>query len=148
MPRRCPLSLLAVLALLALAGVPGAALAECSLNIIGVSFGGYDPFSAQDTDITGSISVHCDVDTSVQISLSAGSGPFATRQMKSGLDSLFYNLYTDPSRLTIWGDGSPGTSLMSFSGTSGSHTVYGRIPARQNVPVGTYGDTITVTLTF
>ena len=148
MPRRCSLIRLSALAVLALLALPGAALAECSLNIIGVSFGGYDPFNATDTDITGSISVHCDVDTSVQMSLSAGSGPFATRQMKSGLDSLFYNLYTDPSRLTIWGDGSPGTSLVSFSGTSGSQTVYGRIPARQNAPIGTYGDTITVTLTF
>jgi spore coat protein U-like protein len=88
------------------------------------------------------------MDTSVQVSLSAGFGPFATRQMKSGQASLFYNLFTDASHLTIWGDGSPGTSLVSFSGTSGSRTVYGRIPAGQNVPVGTYGDTITVTLTF
>jgi spore coat protein U-like protein len=148
MPRRCSLSRLRVLALLAVLASPGAAVAECSLNLIGLNFGDYDPFSSADTDITGSIAVQCDADTSVQVSLSAGAGPFATRQMKSGLDLLLYNLYTDPSHLTIWGDGSPGTSLISFSGTSGSHTVYGRIPARQNVPVGTYGDTITVTLTF
>ena len=144
MPRRCSLGA----CLVALLVLPGAALADCSLNVIDLSFGGYDPFGATNSDITGSISVSCDADTSVQVSLSAGFGPFATRKMKSGLDSLFYNLYTDPSRLTIWGDGSPGTSLVSFSGTSGSHTVYGRIPGHQNVPVGAYGDTITVTLTF
>jgi spore coat protein U-like protein len=142
MPR--PLALI----LLALLSLTGVARAECSLSLIGLSFGSYDPLSYTDADITGSISVQCDVDTSAQVSLSAGSGPFALRQMKSGLDSLFYNLYTDPAHLTIWGDGSPGTSVMSFSGTSGTRTVYGRIPARQNVPVGTYGDTITVTLTF
>jgi spore coat protein U-like protein len=68
--------------------------------------------------------------------------------LKSSTSSLFYNLFTDPSHLSIWGDGSPGTSLVSFSGTSGSRTIYGRIPAGQNVSVGTYGDTITVTLTF
>jgi spore coat protein U domain-containing protein, fimbrial subunit CupE1/2/3/6 len=136
------------LALVALLALPGAALAECSMNVIGVSFGSYDTFATPDTDITGSIAVNCDATTSVQISLSAGFGPFATRHMQSGPSLLFYNLYTDPSRLTIWGDGSPGTSLVSFSGTAGSYTVYGRIPARQNVPVGTYDDTITVTLTF
>jgi len=137
------------LALFALWLLPGAAMAECSLNLIGLTFGNYDPFAATDTDITGSVSVTCDSDTSAQIAFSAGFGPFANRQMKGGGGSvLFYNLYTDPSRLSLWGDGSPGTNLVSFSGTSGSYTVYGRIPARQNVPVGSYGDTITVTLTF
>jgi spore coat protein U-like protein len=136
------------LALLALLVLPGAAMAECSLNLIGLSFGNYDPFAGTDTDITGSVSVTCDTDTSAQISLSAGFGPFAARRLKNGANSLFYNLYTDPSRLSLWGDGSPGTNLVSFSGTAGSYTVYGRIRAGQNVPVGAYGDTITVTLTF
>jgi spore coat protein U-like protein len=136
------------LALLALLVLPGAATAECSLNLIGLTFGNYDPFAAIDTDISGSVSVTCDSDTSAQISFSAGFGPFANRQMKGGGSALFYNLYTDPSRLSLWGDGSPGTNLVSFSGTAGSYTVYGRIPARQNVPVGGYSDTITVTLTF
>jgi spore coat protein U-like protein len=144
MSRRCPLILGALLGL----ALPGAVLADCSLNVLDVSFGQYDPFVATDTDTTGSVSMNCDTDTSVQVSFSAGFGPFATREMQSGLNAILYNLFTDPSHLTIWGDGSPGTSLVSISGTSGSHTVYGRIPARQNVPVGTYGDTITVTLTF
>jgi spore coat protein U-like protein len=142
MPRNRSLALLVLLAL------PGAAMAECSLNVIGLAFGTYDPFSAVDTDIAGSVSVTCDADTPVQVSLSAGLGSFAARQMKSGASSQFYNLYTDPSRDSNWGDGSPGTGLVSFSGTAGSHTVYGRIPAGQNAPVGAYGDTITVTLTF
>jgi spore coat protein U-like protein len=147
MPRNRPLRPLA-LALLTLAGFPALTWAECSLNVIGLTFGNYDPFNASDTDITGSVSVTCDTDTSVQLSLSAGFGPFTARQMKNGSSVLFYNLFTDPSHLSIWGDGSPGTSLVSFSGTSGSQTVYGRVPAGQNVSVGTYGDTITVTLTF
>lgn len=142
MPRNYSLALLALLML------PGAAMAECSVNVIGLSFGGYDPFSVTDTDITGSVLVTCDTDTSVQVSLSPGSGPFTARKLKSGMNALLYNLYTDPSHVSVWGDGSPGTGLVSFSGTAGSYTVYGRIPAGQNVPVGTYGDTITVTLTF
>jgi spore coat protein U-like protein len=145
MPRNRSVGLLTVLALLL---VPGVAAAECSLNIIGLTFGGYDPFSATDTDITGSVSVTCDTETSVQLSLSAGFGPFTARQMKNGNSTLFYNLFTDPSHFSIWGDGSPGTSRVGFSGTAGAQTIYGRIPARQNVSVGTYADTITVTLTF
>ena len=137
-----------VLVLALMLALPAGAAAECTLNIVDVSFGAYDPFSAGDTDITGNVSVSCDAETSLQVSLSAGLGSFATRHLQSGSDLLRYNLFTDPSRLTIWGDGSPGTSLLSLSGTGGNYTVYGRIPARQNVPVGTYGDTITVTLIF
>ena len=128
--------------------LPGVAMAECSLNIVDVSFGSYEPFALADSDITGGISVTCDTTTSLQVSLSAGLGSFATRELKSGTATLFYNLFTDPSHLSIWGDGSPGTSLLSLSGTGGNYTIYGRIPARQNVPVGSYGDTITVTLIF
>jgi spore coat protein U-like protein len=82
------------------------------------------------------------------VSLSSGVGTFAARQMRSGAQSLVYNLYLDASHLSIWGDGSPGTSLLSLSGTGGNYTVYGRIPAGQNVLVGGYSDTITVTLIF
>jgi spore coat protein U-like protein len=125
------------------------AAAECSLSVVNVSFGSYDTLSPLDTDITGSIGVNCDVETPGQLSLSAGTGTFAARQMRSGPHALLYNLYFDASRLTIWGDGSPGTSLLSLSGTGdGNYTVYGRIPARQNVPAGGYSDTITVALIF
>jgi len=137
----------AVACLLAL-GLPGLAAAECSLSVVSVSFGSYDTLSLLDTDITGSVAVSCDVETPSQVSLSAGLGSFSARRMQSGPHALFYNLYLDPTRLSIWGDGSPGTSLVSVSGSGGNYTVYARIPARQNVPVGDYSDTITVSLIF
>lgn len=122
--------------------------AECSINVTDLSFGEYDVFSTLAADITGALSVSCDADTPFQVALGAGSGTFTTRQMHNGPNVLIYNLYTDPTRLSIWGDGSPGTSLLSTSGTGATYTVYGRIPARQNVSAGSYSDTITVTLTF
>jgi spore coat protein U-like protein len=132
-----------------LALLPGLApAAECSLSVMNVSFGAYDTLSPFDSDITGSITVSCDEETTGEVSLSAGLGSFTARRMQSGAQSLFYNLYLDATRLNIWGDGSPGTSLLSISSTGGTYTVYARIPARQTVPVGEYADTITVTLTF
>ena len=124
------------------------ATAECSINVSDLTFGEYDVFSSLAADITGSLSVSCDTDTPFQVTLGTGSGSFTARQMRNGPSVLIYNLYTDPTRLSIWGDGSPGTSLLSISGTGATYTVYGRIPARQNVPAGSYADTITVTLTF
>jgi len=131
-----------------LSAIAARAGAECSINVTDVSFGEYDVFNSLSTDITGSLAVSCDTDTPFQIALGTGSGHFGAREMRDGPHVLVYNLYTDPTRLSIWGDGSPGTSILSTSGTGGHYTVYGRIPARQNVPAGGYTDTIIVTLTF
>jgi spore coat protein U-like protein len=133
---------------LALALLPALANGECLLSVVNVSFGAYDTLSLADSEITGGVVVTCDIDSIGEVTLSTGFGSFTERRMQSGANLLFYNLFLDPARLTIWGDGSPGTSLLSFNGTGSTYPVYGRIPARQNVPVGEYTDTITVTLTF
>ena len=36
----------------------------------------------------------------------------------------------------------------SVSGAGPTHTIYGRIPAGLDLPVGTYTDTIVITFTF
>ncbi|MDQ3565221.1 MAG: spore coat U domain-containing protein [Pseudomonadota bacterium] len=124
-----------------------------------VSFGSYNVFNATPLDATGTITVRCTglvgLLVSYNIKLSAGlSGSYAPRQMASGANRLNYNLYTAATRLTVWGDGSAGTSFVSNTitllllGVTVNHTVYGRVPALQNVAVGSYSDNITVTLTF
>jgi len=80
--------------------------------------------------------------------LSSGHGTMLSRQMQSGAYSMTYNLYSDSLRSIIWGDGTSGTMLVSTSGTSATYAVYGRIPAAQNLPAGSYNDSIAVTLTF
>jgi spore coat protein U-like protein len=127
---------------------PTAYSAGCSVSTSGLNFGNYDVFSTLDNEITGSIDVNCQASTTYSISLSSGFGTYASRNMTSGTNVLAYNLYVDPTRLTIWGDGSSGTATVSGSGTTGSSPVYGRIPARQNAFVGTYSDIVTVTVTF
>jgi spore coat protein U-like protein len=134
-------------ALLAIAA-PCAHAAGCSVSTVGLNFGNYDVFSTLDDDITGTINVSCQASTSYTISLSSGSGTYSARTLLSAGNLLNYNLYLDPTRLTIWGDGSATTGTVSGSGTTGSYTVYGRIPARQNVVVGIYADIVTVTVTF
>jgi spore coat protein U domain-containing protein, fimbrial subunit CupE1/2/3/6 len=128
--------------------IPVACPAGCSVTTSGINFGDYDVFSILDDDITGTINVSCQSATSYSISLSTGSGTYAARVMTSAGNILNYNLYLDPTRLTVWGDGSAGTGTVSGSGTASSNPVFGRIPARQNVYVGTYTDVVTVTVTF
>jgi spore coat protein U-like protein len=120
----------------------------CNVSSPGVNFGSYDTFSNLSLDSTGNVSVICDGITPYSISLSPGGGTYVSRAMASGGHSLNYNLYTDSTRASVWGDGTASTATINSSGTTANHTVYGRIPARQNAYVGIYSDTITITLTF
>lgn len=128
--------------------LPGLAAAACSLSVQGTNFGAYDVFSNSPVDSVGNANVTCDVATSYTIALGPGNGTFINRRMLSGSNELLYNLYTDAARTIVWGDGSASTAIVAGMGENSNHTIYGRLPARQNVSVGAYSDTVTVTLTF
>jgi spore coat protein U-like protein len=134
-----------------------AAHAACTLTTTGVSFGAYDVFAGVPRDTTGTVTVSCTTTPQASIVVSIGpsptSGGFNPRQMRhvSPTDRLNYNLYTTPSMATVWGDGSAGTSTVLLSNVRRNRpvitTIYGRIPPGQNVYVGSYVDTLTVTIT-
>ena len=91
---------------------------------------------------------------SFTVDLSTGSsGTYAQRTLRNGPSVLEYNLYTDVARTQILGDGSGGSSRITRSFTAllsvdQTITVYGRIRSGQNVPAGSYSDTIIVTVTY
>lgn len=120
----------------------------CTVTAQGVAFGGYDTLSSSPTDSVGNVQVLCLTPISFTVSLDAGSGTYTQRIMTGGADQLGYNLYTDASRVTVWGDGLGATSSVSATGVTVDLPVYGRIPAQQNVPANSYGDTITVTVSY
>jgi spore coat protein U-like protein len=123
----------------------------------GVNFGAYDVFVAAPLDSAGTVTVSCDqnppMDVTVAIGPSASSGAFLPRSMRnaSGPDRLNYNLFTNASRNVVWGDGTAGTATVLLfkvnKNRSQTATIYGRIPPGQNVSVGSYSDRITVTIT-
>jgi spore coat protein U-like protein len=135
-----------------------ALLASCTVSANGgVSFGVYDVFSASAKDATGDISVTCSgigLLVGYDILVGTGNGSFASRYMLSGSHQLFYNLFTTLGYSIIWGDGSPGTAKIHDGYTLGlfprteHYPIYGRIPARQNTYVGSYSDTILMTINF
>ncbi|HEY5755628.1 MAG TPA: spore coat U domain-containing protein [Steroidobacter sp.] len=141
-----PLVVLSTIVLSLICSSPWAA--SCTVSTSGIAFGGYDPFVAQDVDSVANVSVSCDETASYSIALSTGSGTYEQRVMTSGLHQLLYNLYTDATLSTVWGDGTGHSAMVSDTQLVATHTVYGRIPARQNPHVGVYGDTIVITLTF
>jgi spore coat protein U-like protein len=132
----------------------GRADAACSFTATGVSFGIYDVFSPAPNDSTGAITFRCDPpDRNITISIDGGAnGTVAGRQLRNGTELLSYDLYLDAARSTIWGDGTSGTSNYFIKNPAPNRdsnvTIHGRIPAGQDVGVGTYADTVVVVINF
>ena len=134
-----------------------AAHAACRVTTTGLGFGAYDVFAAPPRDTTGTVTVVCDrnppTDVTISIGASPTSGGFQPRRMRhaSQADRMNYNLFTTASMTTVWGDGSAGTSTVFFRRVNRNRpqtaTIYGRIPPGQNVSVGAYSDSVTVTIT-
>lgn len=133
-------------------------LCSCSVSTTTLAFGTYDQTSPSDRTANATVTVQCSSIASVlgsaDIAISAGnSGNAANRRMNSGASTLSYNVFTSTAYTTVWGNGSGGTAIVqvplngiiSFGATA---TAYGRIPASQNVAVGSYSDTLIVTITY
>lgn len=146
-----------ILAALLCLCLAGEARSACTVSATGVDFGSYDVFVTTPLDSTGTVTVRCDqappADVVIAIGPSGTSGGFIPRQMRSASspDRLNYNLFTNAGRSTVWGDGAPGTSTVFLKNVTKNRpvvtTIHGRIPAGQNVSVGTYSDSLTVTIT-
>ena len=140
---------------------------SCSALATPLAFGSYSSPGGARVDSSATVQVNCTpaylllaCSVSYTVSLSQGTvGSPGARQLASGSGRLSYELYRDASRSTPWGDGggsgavvagSISTSLLGLVCAPGSrsHTVYGRIPANQNVPAGLYQDQVVLTVTY
>jgi spore coat protein U-like protein len=124
-----------------------------------VAFGAYNPLTAADLDTTaGTVVARCTKNTAYTLALGLGAGTGADysagRFMTNGVDLMNYNLFTDGTYATVWGDGTDGSATVGGTGTgigaafNQTTTIYGRIPQTQNLSSGTYTDTVVVSLTY
>jgi spore coat protein U-like protein len=125
--------------------------ANCTISAGALAFGAYDPVvtnAAADLDQTSTITVACTKGSTGVVSLNNGSNASGTtRRMKSGTDFLTYEMYNDSGRTTVWN----ATNTVSYTAASKATTgltLYGRVPQGQDVPVGSYSDTVQATITF
>jgi spore coat protein U-like protein len=139
--------------------VTAAVLATCSVAAPTLAFGNYTPGAGAISGTT-TVAVKCTNGSTYTVALNGGGtngGTIGQRLMASGTNTLQYNLYTNSTHTTLWGDGTtsgsvtqPGTGAGLATATS--FTVYGLLPdsaANQAaVPSATYADTITVTVTY
>jgi spore coat protein U-like protein len=154
----------AVVAMLLFAvSAPAIATATCGVSAPALAFGPYDVFAGTQVTSSSTVSVTCTLVGSAAttvnytVALSSGSsGTFVQRTMKSGAAALGYNLYSDTTRTTVWGDGTG--SAPTVSGTmklknstpviTDDITAYGSVPALQDALVGAYSDNITITVSY
>lgn len=124
----------------------------CSVTAANLAFGTYNPLSPSAATATTTVTVQCTLLSAYTIGLNAGTGASATvsaRKMTKGTDTLDYSLYQDASHAQVWGE-TIGTDTVAGVGTGAGQvvTVYGQIPASQNVNVGAYADTIIVSVNY
>jgi spore coat protein U-like protein len=143
--------------------VRAATTVSCTVTAGSIAFGIYNPLTSTSDASSGTLRIDCSgkgtgsAQVTANLTLSAGlSTSYATRKMFSGVNSLNYNIYWSTAYSQIMGDGTGG----SFGGSAGPFTVpaggtnsatgtmYGLIPALQDVAPGSYLDTIVVTVTY
>ena len=115
-----------------------------------LAFGNVPSPVTANVDRTTAIGLVCTGRTAWQIGLDNGLNASGTvRRMRSaGGQFVSYELYRDSPRSLRWGSTLATDTLTGTgSGTAQSLTVYGRV-APQAPTVGTYSDTITVTVTY
>lgn len=127
--------------------------ASCTVSATALTFGSYNPLSSTPLDATSTITVNCTTGTSYTVGLNAGGTSGATvttRQMLQSANTLNYSLFRDSGHTNNWGN-TPGTDTPASviaTTSAAATTVYGRIPALQNVPAGSYTDTVQVTVNY
>jgi len=132
--------------------------ANCTISTGNLAFGAYDSIGTNASaplDNTGSVTTTCTTGSAVTIRLSQGdnaealsSDAIPLRQMISGTDLLPYFLYSNAGRTTVWGNDASADVPDVGTGTTSLLTVYGRVPAGQNKPVGSYTDTVVAAVDF
>ena len=129
-----------------------------------LNFGQINPLqNAPISNISRLLTVSCNGVSVYQYAfkLSAGGdgnyGPYRHMIHTNNISKLDYNIYIDPQRTIIWGDGTSGTAISTGINPMGgcqqpfpcSFQAYGLIPLPQlNVKSGVYSSTITATFEY
>ena len=125
-----------------------------SFGNISALFSDINVVSAQNA---GSVIVKCTPGINVSIAidggLNSGGNVSSGRFMKitTGTNTLRYQLYQDSNYSTVWGNGSNGGQVYSYTadGTVKAFSLYARLFATTSLPaVGQYNDTVNVTITY
>ncbi|PKN49800.1 MAG: protein U [Deltaproteobacteria bacterium HGW-Deltaproteobacteria-20] len=132
--------------------------ANCTIQATPIQFGNYDPIVvnlASPLDSTGAVTVTCTKGASAKIKLGQGENVGAgstdaapVRRMTDETNFLSYSLSSVAPGGTEWGNTDITGVSHTGDGSETELTVHGRVAAGQNVPIGSYADTVVATVTF
>lgn len=141
--------------------VTATVISTCTISSGNLTFGNYDAIGKNATaalTATAQISATCTQGATATIDIDAGlhpsgTGNAQTRRMKGtgATDYLTYDIYQDSSHNQRWGTKTSGTTRPLTGGGAGTPvglTAYGSVPAAQGAPVGSYSDSVSVTVNY
>lgn len=124
--------------------------ANCTISAANLSVSGYDTIvahKAADFDNQSNLTVACIKDTGAEVTFDEGGNTGRKLKDPSG-DFLDSELYTDKAGGAVWGSAELSGKTIVVTGLAQPQTVYARINGGQNVPAGSYTDTVTATINF
>jgi spore coat protein U-like protein len=136
-------------------GVTATVTNNCTISTVALAFGSYDPVVANastNLDGTGTVVVACTKGATATIGLGNG-GNFSggARRMTDGATNfLSYEVFHEAARTTVWTNSGAGllSTGVAPSKAARNFTVYGRVASNQDVPAGSYNDTVVATVNF
>ena len=140
--RAALLSLAALLAPVAARAAPSCK----NLTATAITFAAYDVYATTAVTSSGTISYTCPPPTTPTVTIDYGLNPSGTqrRMLGPGGDLLSYDICQDAACAQPWGM----TPVSLAAGNAVTVTYYGRVFALQDVSIGAYADTLTVTFNF
>jgi spore coat protein U-like protein len=123
---------------------------SCNVSANPLAFGQY---SGAALNVSTTISVTCNTGDTYSVGLNAGGGTGATvtnrlMTLSSGSSTLAYSLLSGSFTGTNWGNSSGSWVSGTGNGSAQTLTVYGVVAAGLYPTAGSYGDSVTVTLTY
>jgi spore coat protein U-like protein len=129
-------------------GVSLQVLDECTIGTHDIDFGTTGLIPAN-IDTSSTVDIECTDGTHYAIGLDQGGNDASgVRQLKSGSNFVKYDLSSQSDYSSSWGD--TATHTVTGIGTDApvQIPVYARVLQHQNVPIGTYADTVTATIWY
>ena len=125
----------------------------CTIRATPLVFGLYNPDASLPTNSTARLKVLCTLNTPYYVALDQGAGNAATTRLRrmSGPEnsSIRYTLSQNPTHTINWGNIiGVDTKLRIGNGLQQILVVYGQIPPKQNVGIGSYRDIVNVNIIF
>jgi spore coat protein U-like protein len=137
----------------------------CTISTGALAFGAYDPIvtnSSTPLDGSGTVTVTCTKGAATTLGLGLGANAAGSvRKMKDGGTNLLtYELYQPPSTTpaaacsfaspTVWGNSGAGlfTPAAAPDKNARTYNICGQVASGQDLPFGSYTDTVVATVNF